>query len=219
MAKNNKSPELHIIWLDLEYAYSSVRHQLLEKPTEFFWISEDIKNLISADFKYTCVRFSNYRYSTKWQKLNSGIMIECVISPLLFALVMEIILRSAEVNTNEMTGPSMKAFRDDVTLVAESRSHLEQLVTHLQELFKWAAIKIKPSKCYSLSIIKENCREIKFSVDGNKIPTIRVKSIMSLGCCYSLPLNDWHCWQNLSKLLKDGICSIDKSDLLNKDKV
>ena len=123
-AKNNKT-ELHVIWLDLENAYSSVRHQLLEKATEFFWIPEDIKNLISTYFKRTDVRFSNYEYSTNWQKLNIGIMIGCDISPLLFVLVMEMILRSADVNSNQITGPSMKAFMDDVTLIAESRSHME----------------------------------------------------------------------------------------------
>ena len=93
---------------------------------------------------------------------------------------MEMILRSADVNTNQITGPSMKAFMDDVTLIAESRSHMEQLVTRLQELFKWAAIKIKPSKCRSLSLLKGNCKEIKFSIDGNEILTIREKSAKSL---------------------------------------
>ena len=47
--KNNKT-ELHVIWLDLENAYSLVRHQLLKKAMEFFWIPEDIKNLISTYF-------------------------------------------------------------------------------------------------------------------------------------------------------------------------
>ena len=108
-AKNNKT-ELHVIWLDLENAYGSVRHQLLEKAMEFFWIPEDIKNLISTYFKRTYVRFSNNKYSTNWQKLNIGIMMGCVISPLLFVLVMEMILRSSDVNTNQITGPSMKAF-------------------------------------------------------------------------------------------------------------
>ena len=95
-------------------------------------------------------------------------MMDCVISPLLFVLLMEMILRSADVNTNQITGPSMKAFMDDVTLIAESRSHMEQLVTHLQELFKWAAMKIKPSKCQSSLLLKRNCKEIKFSVSGKK---------------------------------------------------
>ena len=96
--KNNKT-ELHVIWLDLEDAYGSVRHQLLEKAMEFFWIPEDIKNLISTYFKHNYVRFSNNKYSTNWQKLNIGIMMACVISPLLFVLVMEMILRSADVNS------------------------------------------------------------------------------------------------------------------------
>ena len=126
-------------------------------------------------------------------------MMNCVISPLLFVLIMEMILRSADVNTNQITGPSMKAFMDDVTLIAESRSHMEQLVTHLQELFKWAAMIIKPSKCRSLSLLKGNCKEIKFSVSGNEIPTIRKKSVKSLGRCYSLPLTDQHLWQDLRK--------------------
>ena len=53
MAKNNKTTKLHVIWLDLENTYGSVRHQLLEKAMEFFWIPEDIKNLISMYFKHT----------------------------------------------------------------------------------------------------------------------------------------------------------------------
>ena len=53
----------------------------------------------------------------------------CVISPLLFVLVIKMILCNAEVNTNEIIGSSMKAFMDDVTLVSKSRSHMEQLVT------------------------------------------------------------------------------------------
>ena len=94
----------------------------------------------------------------------------CVISPLLFVLVMEMILRSADVNTNQITGPSMKAFMDDVTLIAESKSHMEQLVTRLQELFKWAAMKIKPSKCRSLSLLKENCKENKVFYQWKRNP-------------------------------------------------
>ena len=175
-AKNNKS-ELHVIYLDLENAYGSVRHQLLEKAMDFFGIPEDIKDLIPTHFKRTYVRFSNNKYSTNWQKLNIGIMMGCVISPLLFVLVIEMILRSADVNTNQITGPSMKAFMDDVTLTAESRSHIEQLVTRLQGLFRWAAMKIKPSKCRSLSLLRGNCKEIKFSVSGNEIPWSAKKAL------------------------------------------
>ena len=91
----------------LENAYVSVGHQLLEKAIDYFWIPEDIKNLILAYFKCTYVRFSNYKYSTTWQKLNIVIVMGCVISQQHFV---EMILGRAKVNTNEITGPSIKAF-------------------------------------------------------------------------------------------------------------
>ena len=193
-AKNNKSAELYVTWLDIENSYGSVRHQLHEKAMEFFWIPEDNKNLIPAYLKCTYGRFSNHRYSTNWQKLNIGFIMGCVISPQLFVLVMEMILHSAEVNTNEINGLSMRAFMDDVTLLGESRSHIEQLVTRLQELFTWAAMKIKSSKCRSLSIIKGNCLEKKVLRQWGRNACNLRKSVKSLGRFYYLPLTNRHRW-------------------------
>ena len=76
--------------------------------------------------------------------MNIRIMMGGIISPLLLVLEMEMILRCSEGNSYEKTGSSMEAFMYDVTLVAESRSHIEQLLTCLQKLFKWAAMKIRP---------------------------------------------------------------------------
>ena len=144
------------MWLDLENTYGSVRHQLLEKAMDFFWTLKTsyqcTLNVLMWGFLIMNIQLTG----------KSSILAPwwVVISPLVFVLVVEI-LRSADVNTNQITGPSMKAFMDDVTLIAESRSHMEQLVTHLQALFKWAAMKIKPSKCRSL-LLKGNCKEIVF---------------------------------------------------------
>ena len=161
------------------------------------------------------MKFSNTKYSTNWQKLNIGIMMGCVIAPLIFVLVMEMLLRSTENNTCKKTVPSMKAFMDDVTVISMSKSHMEKLLKHLQKLFKWAVMKIKPSKSHSLSIIKGRCQEIKFAID-NVISTICKKSIKSLGRCYSLPFIDCHWWQDSFRQLKDRLLSIDKCDLNEK---
>ena len=61
------------------------------------------------------MRFSNAKYSTNWQKLNIGIMMGCVKSPLIFVLVMEMLLCSTEDTTSKKTVPSMKAFMYYVT--------------------------------------------------------------------------------------------------------
>ena len=129
------------------------------------------------------------------------------------------LLRSTKGTTSKKTVPSMKAFMDDVTVISESKSHMEKLLKRLQELFKRAVMKVKPSKSCSLSIIKGKCQEIKFSINNNVISTIREKSVKSPGRCYSLPLTDLHRWQDLLKQLKDGLLSIDKCDLMPKDKL
>ena len=177
VARDNKSPELHVIWLNLENAYGSVRHPLIEKAMDFFWIPEDIRKLISGYHKCTYMRFSKAKYFTNWQKLNNGIMMGCIISPLIFVLVMEILLRSTKDTTSKKTVTSMKAFMDDMTVISESKSHMEKLLKHLQELFKWAVMKVKPSKSHSLSIIKGKCQEIKFAINNNVIPIIRKKKL------------------------------------------
>ena len=70
------------------------------------------------------MRFSN-------AKLNIGIMKGCVISPLIFALLMEMLLRSTKDTTCKKTVPSMTAFMDDVTVFSESKSLMEKLLKRL----------------------------------------------------------------------------------------
>ena len=66
----------------------------------------------------------------------------------------------------------MKAFMDDVTLIAESKSHMEQLVTCLQELFKWAALKINPSKYRSfLSVETKSLRPARKALRVSVVAT------------------------------------------------
>ena len=83
---------------------------------------------------------------------------------------MEMLLRSTKDTTSKKTVPSMKAFIDDVTVILESKSLMENLLKRLQELFKWAAMKVKPSRSRSLSIFKGKCQEIKFAINNNVIP-------------------------------------------------
>ena len=74
--------------------------------------------------------------------------------------------------TEEETVPSKKAFKDDVTVISETKARMGKLLKRLQELFKWAVMKIKPSKSFCLFIIKERRQEIKFVLDNNVIITI-----------------------------------------------
>ena len=49
-AKNNKSAILHVIWLNLENAYVSARHQLLEKAN---WSSFGFQKILKTSYQLT----------------------------------------------------------------------------------------------------------------------------------------------------------------------
>ena len=125
-------------------------------------------------------------YTTKWQALEIDVMIGCVISPLLFVLAMELILRSAAntskgVMKNEhLTLPPSRAFMDDITIFVPSQISADGLLQSYYDLFKWARMKAKPKKSRSLSLVGRSVREIHFKIGGDKIPTVREKLVKCL---------------------------------------
>ena len=125
-AKRDKT-ELHVIWLDLAYAYGSVLHHLIQMALDFFNFPSKVGEIIMKYFNSAFMKFTVKDHTTKWQALEIGIMMGCVICPLLFILAMELILRGAanmskEVMKNEhLTLPPSRAFMDDITIFVPSK--------------------------------------------------------------------------------------------------
>ena len=120
-------------------------------------------------------------------------MMGCVISPLLFVLAMELILRGAAntskgVMKNEnLTLPPSRAFMADITILIPSQISADGLLQRYYDLFRWARMKVKPKKSRSLSLVGGSVREIHFKIGGDKIPTVWKKPVKSIGRLYSIP--------------------------------
>ena len=134
----------------------------------------------------------------------------CVISPLLFVLAMEIILRSAAnaskgVKKNKhLTLPPSRAFMDDITVLVPSQIAADGLLQRYYNFFTWERMKAKPKKIRSLSLVGGSVREIHFKIVGNKIQTVREKPVKNLGRLYLLLLTDRHRGIEVQKVaLKD----------------
>ena len=90
---------LSVVWLDhvdLANAYGSVPHALIEFAMEFQWFPEKVRNFIMQYYSAFHMRFTTNQFTTSWQSLDVGIPMGCAISPILFVLAMEIIIRAAE---------------------------------------------------------------------------------------------------------------------------
>ena len=126
-AKRDKT-ELHVISLDLAFAYGSVLHHLIRMALDFFNLPSKVGEIIMKYFNSAFMKFTVKDYATKWLALQIGIMMGCIIFSLLFVLAMELILRglantSKGVMKNEhLTLPSSRAFMNEITILVLSES-------------------------------------------------------------------------------------------------
>ena len=94
-------------------------------------------------------------------------MMGCVISPLLFVLAMELILRGAAntpkgVMKNEhLTLPSSRAFMDIIILVS-SQIAADSLLQRYYDLFTWARMKAKPKEKSKPIVSRRICQRDPF---------------------------------------------------------
>ena len=223
-AKKEKK-DLHVVWLDLANAYGSVPHKVIQKAMEFFYIPECIQKLLMRYYSKFHMRFTTKEYVTGWQPLEVGIPMGCTISPLLFVLAMEMIVRGAESTAagTELPGgqvlPPMKAFMDDITSLIRGKQDTEALLQRLDELIKWARMAFKPKKSRSLSLVKGRAAQTRFHIAGEQIPTLQEQPVKSLGRWYSHPLTDKHRGSEVQQLVTEGLQAIDNCGLPGKFKV
>ena len=125
---------------------------------DFFNFLSKVGEIIIKYFNLAFMKFTVKDYTTKWQALEIGIMMGCVISPLLFVLAMELVLQGAAntskgVMKNEhLTLPSSRAFMDDITILIPSKIAADGLLQRYYDLFTWVRMKAQPKKsrriCY-----------------------------------------------------------------------
>ena len=126
------------------------------------------------------MRFSTNSYTSVWINLEIGIAMGCTISPILFVMAMEIILKAAEdsAGSANLGGgcymPPLKTFMDDTTIICSKEEETRHMLERLDVLVAWCRMKFKPKKSHSLSVRKGKIDAMTiFTVANQQIPTLR----------------------------------------------
>lgn len=122
------------------------------------------------------MRFNTKGYTTAWIRLEVGIAISCRVSPILFVLTMQLLLKATKSKADivELGGgyqmPLVKAFMDNTTILSSKESTTHKLLSLMDDLMIWCRMKLKSR---SLSIRKGKLiQNINFEVGGQIIPTV-----------------------------------------------
>ena len=223
-AKTGKK-NLDVIWLDLANAYGSVPHEMIQMSLQMYHVPPNIRDMLKTYFNGFSMRFSTKEYTTKWIDLDVGIAMGCAISPILFVLAMEVILRAASSETGRDNRPScqpppLKAFMDDTTVLSSNEEDTREILERLDEVVAAAGMLFKPKKSRSLSLRKGKVDEsVTFNIANQVIPTVSEEPVKSLGRWYDASLRDTKQGKETLKTTEEGLEIIDSCGLQGKHKV
>ena len=110
-----------------------------------------------------------------WFQIGKGVCQGCILSPCLFNLYVEYIMRNAEVDEAQtgikIAGRNINNLRyaDDTTLLVESKEELESLLMKVKEESEKAGLKlnIQKVKIMASSLITS------WQIDGEKMQTVK----------------------------------------------
>ncbi|KAK3759133.1 hypothetical protein RRG08_033378 [Elysia crispata] len=193
-AKSEKL-NLDVIWLDLANAYGSVPHQMIQ--LRMYHVPEDIQVMLDDYCSGFRMRFSTNNYTTDCISLEIGIAMGCTISPILFVMAMEVILKAAKdsAGPSNLGGgcymPPLKVFMDDTTIICSNEDEARRMLECIDVLMAWCRMKFKPKKSRSLSVKKGTIDATTiFTVANQQIPMVSHEPVKSLGRWYDSSMKD-----------------------------
>ncbi|KAJ3585346.1 hypothetical protein NHX12_014067, partial [Muraenolepis orangiensis] len=223
-ARENKG-NLSVLWLDLENAFGSIPHKLVQFTLTKHHVPSRCRDLIADYYSNFRMRVSSGEITSSWHKVEIGIITGCTISVTLFSLAMNMLTKSAEPEcrgprTNSgQRQPPIRAFMDDLTVMTESVPGCRWILKGLEELVEWARMRFKPAKSRSMVLRKGKVVDkFRFNIADTAIPSISEKPVKSLGKVFDCSLRDTTSIQSTCTELDGWLKSVDKSGLPGKFK-
>ena len=220
MTAKSEKKELHVVWLDLANAYGSVPHNCIRFALKFFHIPEKVAAILMQYFGNVFMRFTTTNYTMGWQALEVGIMMGCIVSPLLFVMCMELILRgttdtaSGEETRSGGALPPSRAFMDDVTTLVQSKAGTQELLDRRPLRMGTDEGQAKEESKYFPCPWDHLWHP--FLHRWQHHPTVREQPVKSLGRLYAFPLTDRHRGVEVQWTALEGLHTIEKSELPGK---
>lgn len=154
--------DLVVLWLDLANAYGSIPHKLVETALDRHHVPRKNKDLILNYGNYwnSRLRVTSGKVTSDWHRLERGIITECTISVILFALAMNMVVKAVEVecrgplSKSGTRQPPIRAFMDDLTATTTSVPGGRWILQGLEKLISWARMSSKPAKSRAMVLKK-----------------------------------------------------------------
>ena len=149
---------LLVNFIDYEKAFDSIDRKSLWKIMQRYGIPQKIVNLIEKMYKDTSCKVLHEGQMTDGFKINTGVRQGCLLSPFLFILAIDWIMKVATGSRRNGIQWTLWEqlddldFADDIALLSHSHQQLQAKTTELEKLSSSVGLKIHPGKSKILRI-------------------------------------------------------------------
>ncbi|KAK3933027.1 Retrovirus-related Pol polyprotein from type-2 retrotransposable element R2DM [Frankliniella fusca] len=154
-------------------AFGSVPHLSVLSALRRAGLAQDETSLVQDLYSSSATRVRHADGFTEPIKFGAGVRQGCPLSPVLFNIVMEAIIRTAKIGNQGYplrgTPVSVLCYADDAVLVAPDPTTLQQMLDRVVTTADWLGLKFKPSKCASLHVKAKKTLRTDFQVGGATI--------------------------------------------------
>ena len=193
-----KQRDLYVCFIDYEKAFDKVKHEVLMEILRDIGVAGKeyrvIKNLYWA--QKACVKINGEE--TGWQAVRRGVRQGCVLSPDLFSLYGEIIMRGiSEYEGIRMGGRNINNIRyaDDTVLIAHSSQQLQLIFNRVKEESERKGLNINIRKTKTM-VLSKNSPAPRFQLRCGEQRVEQVERFEYLG---SIITEDVRCKEEINR--------------------
>lgn len=153
--------KLNIAWLDLRNAFGSIPHTVIKHTLLHIGVPEDMVQLCANIYTGATTQILTPQGLTDEIRIRFGVKQGCPMSPILFNLCIELIIRSIKSKASKLksgscdhfgTQISCLAYADDLVLIARSNDALQPLLYEAAEMANILGLSFRPDKCATLTL-------------------------------------------------------------------
>lgn len=159
---------LVIAFVDIEKAYDSVPRNKIWECLEDLNVPKYLIDKVKMLYQkcYSCVQIGNGR--SEWFETKRGVQQGSALSPLLFVIVMDKVIKSIKKTDSETNA---LVFADDVLLWGETEAEVQKKLNKWNDTFKNFGLKMSKTKTVEMTINREGTSSNIF-LEGTKLESV-----------------------------------------------
>ena len=217
--KNRKTA--HISFFDLEDAFGSVPHTLIDETLKRNHLPENIQSYLSQFYSNGNAVIHTPSWKSEPFSFKRGVFQGDPLSPTIFLMVFNPVLLKLKnmeekfgykLHSENMTTPIITLpYADDFCLITTNLKTHQNIMNEIESNINSMGMKLKPSKCRSFSIQSGSSANIPFYIGDTRIPSISEEEQKFLGKLLFFSGKSEETFTLVRDTLKEALANIDAS--------